>query len=119
MHLGIRFFLLVGLLSTNGLAHAGGENGKVGLNAGARAEISQAGMDKYLGQFTPIVSTGVGQGWTKHTYAPNRTGDGPMCIAGTPYSVFTKAGDPDKLLIFMQGGGGGCWLGVSTMMLQK
>jgi hypothetical protein len=41
-------------------------------------------------------------------FAPDHEGDGPMCIAWTPYSVFTKAGDPDKLLIFMQGGGA-CW----------
>lgn len=33
-----------------------------------------------------------------------------MCIAGTPYSVFTRAGDPKKLLIFLQGGGA-CWQG--------
>lgn len=104
------FFVLFVMLAGSSPALAGGENGKVGLNAAARADISQAGMDKYLGQFTPATSTDVGQGWTKHTYTQNFMGDGPMCIAGTPYSVFTKAGDPDKLLIFMQGGGA-CWQG--------
>jgi hypothetical protein len=31
-----------------------------------------------------------------------------LCIAGTPYSVYTKIQDPKKLLIMMQGGGA-CW----------
>jgi hypothetical protein len=103
-----QLFVLVILITGSHLAQAGGENGNIGLSADARAEISQSGMDKYLGQFTPIASMDVGQGWTKHTYLPNASGDGPLCIAGTPYSVFTRAGNPDKLLIFMQGGGA-CW----------
>jgi hypothetical protein len=65
-------------------------------------------MMQYLGKFTPAISSDVGDGWSKHTYAPNHFGDGPLCIAGTPYSVFTKAKDPEKLLVFMQGGGA-CW----------
>jgi hypothetical protein len=104
----LRFLFAVLLLATGGLAQAGGENGKVGLSADARANIAQSGMARYLGQFTPLASTDVGDGWTKHTYAQNFIGDGPMCIAGTPYSVFTKSKNPDNLLIFMQGGGA-CW----------
>ncbi len=100
--------LLTVLVAGCGLAWAGGENGKVGLSADARADIAQSGMARYLGRFAPVASTDIGQGWTKHTYAQNFFGDGPMCIAGTPYSVFTKAGNPDKLMIFMQGGGA-CW----------
>lgn len=88
--------------------YAGGEKGKVGLNAGARAELVASGATRYLGQFAPVLSMPIEDGWVKHTYAPNYVGDGPMCVAGTPYSIFTQAKDPDKLLIFMQGGGA-CW----------
>lgn len=80
-----------------------------GLSIPAFFELHAAGVDKYLGEFTPIASTDVGDGWTKHTY-DTEGGDGPICIAGTPFSAFTRAGDPKKLLIFEQGGGA-CWQG--------
>ncbi len=87
-----------------------------GLNADAMAELQDAGVDKYLGTSQSVASDyGV---WTEHAFDPNYaldetypTGvrpDGPVCIAGTDYSVFTRKGDPKKLLIFLQGGGA-CW----------
>ncbi len=87
-----------------------------GLNADAWDELRAAGVDKYLGTSRSLQSEyGV---WTKHDFDPDYvpdgtypTGirpDGPVCIAGTPYSVFTRQGDPKKLLIFLQGGGA-CW----------
>ena len=94
------------LASSVALAGAG-KNPHNGLNADAVAELSAAGVDKYLGQFTPVTSTDVGDGWTKHTFDPDG-GDGPICIAGTPFSAFTRQGNPSKLLIFEQGGGA-CW----------
>jgi len=78
-----------------------------GLNPLAQQELSDAGVDKYLGDFTPVATEDVGDGWTKHTFDPDG-GDGPICIAGTPFSAFTRAGNPTKLLIFEQGGGA-CW----------
>ncbi len=107
-------FLLFGLafvlIAANG-AFAGVTKG---LNEDAAAELSAVGVDKYLGAFTPVASSDVGDGWTKHTFDPafGPTGpNGPVCIAGTPFSAFTRAGAaPDKLLIFMQGGGA-CWQG--------
>ena len=93
------------------LMSAEGEAGPPGLNVGAGQELRDAGVDKYLGEFTPVSSTDVGEGWTQHTFDPafGPTGpEGPVCIAGTPYSVFTKVGNPEKLLIFLQGGGA-CW----------
>ncbi len=83
--------LFVGLLLT-GVALLGARCPR-GLNLIAFAELSAAGVDKYLGEFTPISSTDVGDGWTKHTFDPDG-GDGPICIAGTPFSVFTRAGNP-------------------------
>jgi hypothetical protein len=79
----------------------------LGLNPQALLELHAAGVDKYIGEFTPVASTDVGDGWTKHTFDPDG-GNGPICIAGTPFSAFTRAGNPSKLLIFEQGGGA-CW----------
>jgi hypothetical protein len=78
-----------------------------GLNLEAWLELQDAGVDKYIGEFTPVASVDVGDGWTKHTFDPDG-GNGPICIAGTPFSVFTRAGNPSRLLIFEQGGGA-CW----------
>jgi len=93
-------------------------NAKPGLNNDARQELQDAGVDKYLGEFTAAESSfGV---WTKHTFDPQYTPDtnypsgfrpdGPVCIAGSDYSVYTKEADPKKVLIFLQGGGA-CWQG--------
>ena len=79
-----------------------------GLNPQAEQELRDAGVDKYVGHFTPFSSEDVGEGWTKHTFDPGAAADGPICIAGSPYSVFTKKGNPAKLLIMLQGGGA-CW----------
>ncbi len=84
-----------------------GAGGKKGLDPDAAAELSDADVDKYLGAFTPVSSTDVGDGWTKHTFDSDG-GNGPICIAGTPFSVFTRPGNPSRLLIFEQGGGA-CW----------
>ena len=78
-----------------------------GLNAEALQELADAGVNKYLGEFTPVISEDVGDGWIKHTFDP-AGGGGPICIAGSPFSVFTRAGIESKLLIFLQGGGA-CW----------
>jgi hypothetical protein len=78
-----------------------------GLDFYAFLELRDAGVDKYLGQFEPVATSDVGDGWTKHTFDPDG-GNGPICIAGTPFSAFSREGDPKKLLIFEQGGGA-CW----------
>ncbi len=79
-----------------------------GLNPQAEQELRDAGVDKYVGHFRPALSFPVGEGWTKHTFDPGAAFDGPVCVAGTPFSVFTKQGNPAKLLIMLQGGGA-CW----------
>ncbi|MBT8065658.1 MAG: pectinacetylesterase family protein [Gammaproteobacteria bacterium] len=83
-----------------------------GLNRRAVRELREAGVDKYLGKFEAAATTDIGNGWTKHTFDPEIgvTGmpAGPVCIAGSGYSVFTRKGKKNKLLIFEQGGGA-CW----------
>jgi hypothetical protein len=78
-----------------------------GLNPWAYFELHLAGVDKYIGEFEPVSSSDVGDGWTKHTFDTDG-GNGPTCIAGTPFSAFTREGNPSKLLIVEQGGGA-CW----------
>ena len=80
-----------------------------GLKQKAERELRAAGVAKYLGEFTPVSSEPYAVDWVRHSFDPDG-GDGPVCIAGTPYSMFTKAGDPDKVMIFLQGGGA-CWEG--------
>ena len=78
-----------------------------GLNFFAKLELRAANVDKYIGDFTPATSEPASGGWTKHTFDPDG-GEGPICIAGSPFTVFTKAGNPYKLMIFLDGGGA-CW----------
>ena len=87
--------LLAALLLAGGTASADVS----GLNAEALDELRAAGVDKYLGDFTPDSSEEVGDGWVKHTFDSDGV-NGPICIAGTPFSVFTRAGNPSRLLIF-------------------
>lgn len=90
------------------LVSADGDAKQQGLNSDALDELTEAGVDKYLG--TSIAVESDWGAWTQHTFVDPTTGqpNGPVCISGTPYSVFTKVGDPDKVLIFLQGGGA-CW----------
>lgn len=83
-------------------------NGCPGLLPAAQVQLHQAGVDQYLGEFTPSASTPVGDGWVRHDFDPDG-GNGPICIDGSPYAVYSRAGtDPTKLLILEQGGGA-CW----------
>ena len=99
--------LLVLTLAAAPVGAGQSSKGPRGLSAEARAELSAAGVDKYLGLYTPASSTAVGDGWTKHTFDRDG-GNGPICVAGTEFSVFTRPGNPSRLLIFEQGGGA-CW----------
>ncbi len=106
-------FLLILVFLSLGANTAHGKPGGVyprGLNPQAEQELRDADVDKYVGQFEPVGSFPVGEGWIKHTFDRGAAFDGPLCIAGTPYSVFTKKGNPAKLLIMLQGGGA-CWQG--------
>ena len=46
-------------------------------------------------------------GW--NTFEP---GDGTTCSDGSPFRFFARAGDPKKLMVYFQGGGG-CWTGAT------
>jgi len=93
-------------ISATGFAAPGKQSAR-GLNPEAMQELEAAGMTKYVGQFQPAVSRDVGEGWTQHVF-DRQNGAGPICIAGTEFSAYTRQGNPAKLLIMLQGGGA-CW----------
>ena len=87
------------------LAVAGGAKG---LSQSAFDELEAAGVNKYLGEYTPVSSEDIGDGWVQHRFDA-AAGHGPTCITGGNYSVYTRKGrEPRKLLIMLQGGGA-CW----------
>ena len=102
--------VLVALLATANTATASWRWFSPGLDREARHELQAAGVTKYLGAYTPAASEDIGEGWVRHRFDPNQGGplQGPLCVTGTEYSVFTRIRNPRKLLIFTQGGGA-CW----------
>ena len=67
-------------------------------------ELYDQGIDRYLGIYTPMLSEEK-DGVFTHTFG---SGDGPLCINGTPYSMDTLDAGSEDLMIFLQGGGL-CW----------
>ena len=89
---------------------------KKGLDEEALQDLEDADVFKYLGMYSPEDS-GVpyGDGWVRHSFDPAFQAPfspaGPVCIAGTGFSAYTRAGkNPSKLVVFL-GGGGACWQG--------
>ena len=56
-----------------------------GLNTAALGELSAAGVDKYLGKYTPTSAEDIGGGWTRHAFDIEE-GEGPICIADNPFA---------------------------------
>jgi len=65
-------------------------------------ELYDQGIDRYLGMFTPSASDVVSPGVTEHTFSGI---DAPICYTGNEFSMFTRNGNSNNLLIFLQGGG--------------
>lgn len=100
----IALTLGLGLLSAT--AHA-----VKGLSEEAYNELEATGLNKYLGEYQPVSSEELEDGWTRHNFDA-AAGHGPVCIDGSDYAVFTREGkNPTKLLVMLQGGGA-CWEGL-------
>lgn len=65
-------------------------------------ELYDQGIDKYLGVFTPASSKVASPGVTEHIFSGI---DAPICFTGNQFSMFTRDGSSNNLLIFLQGGG--------------
>jgi hypothetical protein len=65
-------------------------------------ELYDQEIDRYMGVFTPSASEEITPGVTEHVF----TGvDSPVCFTGNQFSMFTRDGSSNNLLIFLQGGG--------------
>lgn len=110
----MKAFAYIVLISTtiiqSSLIYLNNANAK-GLSRNAKQELVAVGINKYLGKFSPISSHPHLDDWVQHNFDPQE-GEGPICIAGEPYSVFTRKRNPRKLMIYLQGGGA-CWNGVA------
>jgi hypothetical protein len=69
------------------------------------AELYEQGVDRYLGSFTPMTSEVGDNGVTQHSFG---AGDGPLCLEGGEFTMATRDGAGQTLMIFMEGGGA-CW----------
>jgi len=62
--------------------------------------------------FDPLPGATEENGITTHRFEvpedPSASPRGPLCLRGTEYTVDTRPGDSDELVIFLQGGGA-CW----------
>ena len=65
-------------------------------------ELYDQGIDKYLGVFTPSSSQEVSPGVVEHSFSGI---EAPICYTGNEFSMFTRNGTSNSLMIFLQGGG--------------
>ncbi|MDT0605959.1 pectin acetylesterase-family hydrolase [Croceitalea rosinachiae] len=92
------------LFSEETIGEESEENDEDGMSTGLLAfqELYDQGVDKYLGVFTPT-SSEVVSGVTEHIFTD--IGGGPICFTGERFSMFTRDGSSNHLMIFLQGGG--------------
>lgn len=65
-------------------------------------ELYNQGIDRYLGKINPTSSNPTSTGVMEHIFS---SADGPVCFTGNQFSMFTRNGSGNGLLIFLQGGG--------------
>lgn len=65
-------------------------------------ELYDQGVDRYLGKITPAYSEQIEPGVMEYGFAST---DGPMCYTGADFTMNTRDGASNNLLIFLQGGG--------------
>ena len=99
---------------TGGSGGAGGAGGGGGAPAPSFEELYDQGLTKYVGMFTPESSGAAKQAGDviTHTFSvpaePLEEPRGPLCLRGTEFTVDTREGTSDDLVIYLQGGGA-CW----------
>ncbi|MFT4769130.1 MAG: hypothetical protein ACI8RN_002270 [Glaciecola sp.] len=75
-----------------------------GLEPAAKKELRKAGVNKYVGKFTPAGKPESMGGWNKYTY-DSEGGNGPICIDGSDFTVFHEQKAAKDVLIVLDGGG--------------
>ncbi len=93
------------------LLGTGGAGGMRGTDS-AFQELYDQGLDRFVGEFSPANDPEPVDGI--RTYRFDVPSDlsaeprGPLCLRGTEYTIDTREGSADELVIFLQGGGA-CW----------
>jgi hypothetical protein len=75
-------------------------------------ELYEQGLTKYVGMFAPSNDPQAAEGVKTFEFEvpddPSAGPRGPLCLRGGGYTVDTREGSSDELMIFLQGGGA-CW----------
>jgi hypothetical protein len=66
-------------------------------------ELFDQGVDRYLGEFSPMMSDVGADGVTEYVFGTGA--GGPQCLRGGEYRMATRDGSGDELMIFLEGGG--------------
>ena len=95
------------------LAGCGSDSGSTTDGASGFKELYDQGLTRYVGEFSPVGDPQTQEDGIK-TFQFAVPDDlsaeprGPLCLRGTEYTVDTREGSSDELVIFLQGGGA-CW----------
>ena len=96
-----------GAAGAAGVGGSGGSGGSSGFQ-----ELYDQGLTKYVGEFSPANDPEPVDGVKTYQFAvpddPSAEPRGPLCLRGGEYTVDTREGASDELVIFLQGGGA-CW----------
>ena len=108
MRVNVLALVLGALLALTGC----GDDSASTVGGSAFDELYDQGLSKYVGEFAPANEPGAVDGVKTFQFAvpddPAAEPRGPLCLRGTEYTVDTREGSSDELVIFLQGGGG-CW----------
>ena len=65
-------------------------------------ELYDQGFDRYVGIYEPTGTEKLDGDVVSHSFDADV---GPACFTGSPYSMSTRDGASDELMVFLQGGG--------------
>ena len=69
-------------------------------------ELYDQGVDRYLGMFVPTSQEDLGaSSGTVHNFNAEAIPGGPLCFTGNEFTMSTRPGTGEELLIFLEGGG--------------
>jgi len=103
--------LVLALAALVALAGCGSDSAS-GTTGSGFEELYAQGLSKYVDEFDPANAPEAVEGVKTHQFAVpddlEAEPRGPLCLRGTEYTVDTREGSSDELVIFLQGGGA-CW----------